>query len=109
MAIDCSCSVVSHKTHLDAAREHAPEISAARSFGAAVGVVFRETHPSEGPHCNGCTPHIGQAIIEAGLRTPEEFQTWKTRQEKARDGHKPAAKKCADCSNPGACHNIPKF
>ena len=105
MPVDCSCDVITHAQYREAARKLADQVGVAPSFGSAVGVIFRDTHPERQTEpaeifmkrrCQTCTPHIGRALVEEGLRSQEEFDNW---QKRFRD----KMTKCKDCPKVAAC------
>lgn len=99
--LDCSCNVITHDFYRAAARAHADDIKSAKSFGSSIGLLFTATHPGDKPRdpCQDCTPHIGRAIVEEGLRPQEEFDEWRDRRSKI-------LSKCTDtCSKARACAN----
>ncbi len=107
MAIDCSCDVITHAQYRESVKTLAAQVEVARSFGAAVGVIFRATHPleqtlpaeiGEKRRCQECVPHIGQAIIEEGLRSRTEFSQWLEKRKTT-----PAPDKCRKCTNAPVC------
>lgn len=95
--IACSCAFLSSANLETAVRENAEQISGARSFAAAAGIVFRATHQDTRNTCQTCMPHIGQAIVAEGVRPQEEFDHWKRRLADARGTD------CATCPKAHAC------
>lgn len=84
----CTCDFITAAEYREAVKLLSDQIRIAKSFGAAVGIVFRATHPEEQTQpaeidskrrCRSCTPHIGRSIVEEGLRSKEEFDGWNER------------------------------
>lgn len=107
--LDCSCNNLTHDFYCASARDLAEQVKAAKSFGNAISIVFRATHPvlesepgelhNPPPPCQSCTPHIGSAIVEEGLRPEAEFVRWAEKRSKVLSS-------CLhNCSKADACAN----
>ncbi len=94
-----------------AVRDAAELIQSKPTFGQAVNVPFHATHDMSQPHCGNCTPHFARAIVNAGLRPPEELDAWLAKRDKALSHNDGRKAKCNGCTNAGtgACKNIPQF
>lgn len=103
----CGCQGVSDKALNQAVLDAAKEIQAKPTFGQAVNVPFHATHDMNRSHCGGCTPHFAHAIVNAGLRPPEELDAWLAKRDRALNHNGGRKAKCNDCTN--ACANIPQF
>lgn len=78
----CSCDSIRQSVFRQAAMDNKEAIQNAPTNGAAAGIVFRITHPektnedgSDKRRCNTCIFHIREAIVEMGLRPPEDKKT----------------------------------
>ncbi len=96
MPVVCSCNVITYARYREAARENGERLSCAKSFGAAVSMLFQETHAGANRTCHSCVPSVGRAIAEENLRPKEEFERWAERR-------LAAASKCADCPTSKIC------
>lgn len=106
--IACQCDTLTYAQYQNAVMRLSELIRIAPSFGAAVGLVFRETHPEipqtaensalSKQRCGDCTPHIGRAIMEQEARPKAEFDQWHER-------FTAKMNKCTSCPNVAACAN----
>lgn len=105
----CSCQDVSMSDYHSMTLLLQDQVRVAPTFGKAVGVIFRATHPKEQTtpadfsarpkSCQECTPHIGRIIVQYDLRPKAEFDAWM----KDRDA---VMEKCGGkCSRASACAN----
>lgn len=100
----CSCESIRKSAFTQAAHDNRDAVQAARTLGAAAGVVFHATHNKDEEtamtkNCRTCITPIGEAIVEAGLRPASELAPFK---EKMRAG-----KGCGGCDgNAQGCKTI---